>query len=133
MSNQRAKEFHQRFQERLCEVVRRDYPNRTTLTGDELNRATVEALSIHDRLIAEIDESIRRMPPIEIDPDVIPSPDPNELNLSLRMEAQRELRRQRREEKRLQREAMERGNRAVAAKKVDTTEAFVPKRKLDID
>ena len=133
MSNPRAKEFYSRFNQRLAQVLHQQNPARTSITAEEYGRAVAEVMSEHDRLIADVDARIRAMPPLPVHSEDVPV-DPNELNLTMRMAAVREARRQRREELAGRREARRRSREARAnTPKVDTTETFAPKRKLDIE
>lgn len=138
MANPRTREFFTRYQERL-----QDVRASAALEGREVTRAELDAarddtvreaqqeVERHDRLLEDIDHRIRNMPPIRVVPmSEVPSPDPNELNLAMRMAAVRETRRRRRLE---QREAIQRGNARTEAVKVDTSDSFAPKRKLDIE
>jgi hypothetical protein len=125
MAGPRSKEFLERFRARQAVADR---------VSAAIERAE-ETQDRHARLLLDIDARIRSMPPINVVPATdLPAPDPNELTLMIRMAEVRERRAERRRENRERKLARQRA-RDVAAKtpKVNTTDAFAPKRKLDID
>jgi hypothetical protein len=92
---------------------------------------------MQERLMQDIDERIRNMPPIPIVPAAdAPAPDPNEVRNQARMEAIRMRRDLQRRENQLRAERRQRVREAAQqarASQRNTTQSFAPKRKLDLD